>query len=64
MRKWNEREVLQSELDAIPDKDECLFSPEILKDVDPEQVDAFERLACSEAFPKPGANKVTLILIL
>lgn len=37
VRKWSERVVASEELDAIPDRDELLFSTSILADVDAEQ---------------------------
>ncbi|CAD6193853.1 unnamed protein product [Caenorhabditis auriculariae] len=64
VRKWNDREVHESELEAIPDRDELVFSSEVLRDIDQAQVTAFEALACSQACPRPGRNKELALHLL
>ncbi|CAB3396754.1 unnamed protein product [Caenorhabditis bovis] len=64
VRKWNEREVHPSELDAIEDRDEIVFSSSILDDIDPDQITAFELLACSQACPRAGRNKELALHLL
>ncbi|CAI2355018.1 unnamed protein product [Caenorhabditis sp. 36 PRJEB53466] len=64
VKKWCDREVVSSELDAIDDRDEIVFSSEILQDIDQEQINAFELLACSQACPRAGRNKELALHLL
>ncbi|KHJ99332.1 ELM2 domain protein [Oesophagostomum dentatum] len=64
VRKWNDRKIHASELEAIEDRDEIVFSPEILRDIEKDQIEAFELLACSQAVPRPGRNKELALHLL
>ncbi|ETN74466.1 ELM2 domain protein [Necator americanus] len=64
VRKWNDRKIHDSELEAIEDRDEIVFSPEILRDIEKDQIEAFELLACSQAIPRPGRNKELALHLL
>ncbi|CAB01216.2 Suppressor of activated egl-4 protein 1 [Caenorhabditis elegans] len=64
VKKWCDRQVSTSERDAIEDRDEIVFSSEILQDIDPEQITAFELLACSQACPRAGRNKELALHLL
>ncbi|EGT55342.1 hypothetical protein CAEBREN_04566 [Caenorhabditis brenneri] len=64
VKKWCDREVSKSELDSIPDRDTIVFSSDILKDIDQEQINAFELLACSQACPRAGRNKELALHLL
>ncbi|KAJ1372668.1 ELM2 and Myb SANT-like domain containing 1 [Parelaphostrongylus tenuis] len=64
VRKWNDRKIHNSELEAIEDRDEIVFSPEILCDIEKDQIEAFELLACSQAIPRPGRNKELALHLL
>ncbi|CAI5451346.1 unnamed protein product [Caenorhabditis angaria] len=64
VRKWNDREVHDSELEAIEDRDECVFNCDVLNDIDPDQITAFELLANSQACRKAGSNKEFAIHLL
>ncbi|KJH49534.1 Myb-like DNA-binding domain protein [Dictyocaulus viviparus] len=64
VRKWNDRKIHDSELEAIADRDEIVFSPEILCDIEKDQIEAFELLACSQAIPRPGRNKELALHLL
>ncbi|VDM77599.1 unnamed protein product, partial [Strongylus vulgaris] len=37
VRKWNDRKIHASELEAIEDRDEIVFSPDILRDIEKDQ---------------------------
>ncbi|KAF1749967.1 hypothetical protein GCK72_016512 [Caenorhabditis remanei] len=64
VKKWCEREVPKTELEAIDDRDEIVFSSDILQDIDQEQINAFELLACSQACPRAGRNKELALHLL
>uniref|UniRef100_A0A158P9B9 C2H2-type domain-containing protein n=1 Tax=Angiostrongylus cantonensis TaxID=6313 RepID=A0A158P9B9_ANGCA len=64
VRKWNDRKIHNSELEAIEDRDEIIFSPDILSDIENDQIEAFELLACSQAIPRPGRNKELALHLL
>ncbi|PIO63527.1 Myb-like DNA-binding domain protein [Teladorsagia circumcincta] len=71
VRKWNDRKIHESELEAIEDRDEMVFSPDVLRDIEKDQilktlclVEAFELLACSQAIPRPGKNKELALHLL
>uniref|UniRef100_A0A1I7TS58 C2H2-type domain-containing protein n=1 Tax=Caenorhabditis tropicalis TaxID=1561998 RepID=A0A1I7TS58_9PELO len=64
VKKWCDRQVPKSELDSLEDRDEIVFASDILKDIDPEQITAFEELACSQACPRAGRNKELALHLL
>ncbi|KAK6012404.1 ELM2 domain protein, partial [Ostertagia ostertagi] len=64
VRKWNDRKIHESELEAIEDRDEMVFSPDVLRDIEKDQIEAFELLACSQAIPRPGKNKELALHLL
>ncbi|WKY11517.1 hypothetical protein Q1695_003243 [Nippostrongylus brasiliensis] len=64
VRKWNDRKIHDSELEAIEDRDEIVFSPDVLRDIEKDQIEAFELLACSQAIPRPGKNKELALHLL
>ncbi|PIO76317.1 Myb-like DNA-binding domain protein [Teladorsagia circumcincta] len=37
VRKWNDRKIHESELEAIEDRDEMVFSPDVLRDIEKDQ---------------------------
>ncbi|VDM60017.1 unnamed protein product, partial [Angiostrongylus costaricensis] len=57
-------QIHNSELEAIEDRDEIIFSPDVLSDIENDQIEAFELLACSQAIPRPGRNKELALHLL
>uniref|UniRef100_A0A8R1DH32 Uncharacterized protein n=1 Tax=Caenorhabditis japonica TaxID=281687 RepID=A0A8R1DH32_CAEJA len=64
VKKWCDREIQSNELESIDDRDEIVFSSGVLQDIDPEQITAFELLACSQACPRAGRNKELALHLL